>query len=114
MVYLKYIIQEKMAKQKSVFVCNNCGYESAKWLGKCPACNEWNTFFEQKLDTKLIENKRQNKETGEPIRLKDVAAKGITRMSTGFSELDRVLGGGLVDGSLILLGGEPRNSENLP
>ena len=102
-----------MAKAKSVFVCNNCGYESGKWLGKCPACNEWNTFFEQKLDAKQIEVKKQNKQNSEPVALKDVAYKEIHRLSTGFSELDRVLGGGLVDGSLILLGGEPRYSENL-
>ena len=81
-----------MAKQnKSVFVCNNCGYESTKWLGKCPACNEWNTFFEQKLDTKTIENKKQNKPNAEPVALKDVSAKRIVRLSTGFGELDRVL-----------------------
>lgn len=101
-----------MPKAKSVFVCNGCGYESSKWLGKCPACNEWNTFFEQKLDTKTIEYKKQNKQTSEPVSLKDVTSKEIKRMSTGFLELDRVLGGGLVDGSLILLGGEPRNTEN--
>ena len=81
-----------MAKQnKSVFVCNNCGYESTKWLGKCPACNEWNTFFEQKLDTKTIENKKQNKQNAEPVALKDVSAQEIIRLSTGFGELDRVL-----------------------
>ena len=81
-----------MAKaNKSVFVCNNCGYESTKWLGKCPACNEWNTFFEQKLDTKTIENKKQNKKNSEPVALKDVSAKRIVRLSTGFGELDRVL-----------------------
>lgn len=80
-----------MAKAKSVFVCNNCGYESGKWLGKCPACNEWNTFFEQKLDTKEIEIKKQNKQNSAPIALKDVAYKEIHRLSTGFSELDRVL-----------------------
>ena len=102
-----------MAKPKSVFVCNNCGYESSKWLGKCPACNEWNSFFEQKLESKEVEKKRQSKENAEPISLKDVEAKEINRLSTGFSELDRVLGGGLVDGSLILLGGEPRYSESL-
>lgn len=80
-----------MAKPKSVYVCNSCGYESAKWLGKCPACNEWNTFFEQKLETKEIENKRQNKQNAEPIKLKDVAYTEIHRLSTGFGELDRVL-----------------------
>lgn len=96
-----------MSKSKSVFVCKECGYESSKWLGKCPACNEWNTFFEQKLETKAIEVKKQNKPNAEPVALKDVAYKEIHRISTGFLELDRVLGGGLVDGSLILLGGEP-------
>lgn len=101
-----------MAKSKSVFVCDNCGYESAKWLGKCPACNEWNTFFEQKLDTKSAEAKKQGRQSTEPVVLKDVESKEIHRLSTGFLELDRVLGGGLVDGSLILLGGEPRNTEN--
>lgn len=96
-----------MPKIKSVFVCNECGYESAKWLGKCPACNAWNTFFEQKLDTKITQNKKISRANSEPISLKEVKYKEINRLSTGFLELDRVLGGGLVDGSLILLGGEP-------
>ncbi len=82
-----------MPKAKSVFVCNNCGYESSKWLGKCPACNEWNSFFEQKLETKIVENKRQNKETSQPISLKEVKYTEVHRLSTGFSELDRVLRG---------------------
>lgn len=102
-----------MAKVKSIFVCNECGYESSKWLGKCPSCNEWNTFFEQKLEEKTIENKKHNKQNAEPVALKDITSKEIHRLSTGFSELDRVLGGGLVDGSLILLGGEPRYTVNL-
>jgi len=80
-----------MPKQKSVFVCNSCGYESGKWLGKCPACNEWNTFFEQKLETKEIESKRQNKANNMPVKLKDVSYTEIHRLSTGFGELDRVL-----------------------
>lgn len=81
-----------MSKQpKSVFVCNSCGYESSKWLGKCPVCNEWNTFFEQKLETKVIESKRQNKQSSEPIALNEVESKEIHRLSTGFLELDRVL-----------------------
>lgn len=80
-----------MPKAKSVFVCNNCGYESGKWLGKCPACNEWNTFFEQKLETKAIESKRQSRENAEPINLKEVKYNEIHRLSTGFLELDRVL-----------------------
>jgi len=99
-----------MAKNKTVFVCNECGYESAKWLGKCPACGSWNTFFEQKI----IENKNSslkattnNGKANIPQKLNSYEAKETIRTSTGFEELDRVLGGGLVKGSLILLGGEP-------
>ena len=94
-----------MAKSKTVFVCNECGYESGKWLGKCPACGNWNTFFEQKI----VENKnstlKAEKNTNNTLDSYD--AKETIRTSTGFDELDRVLGGGLVKGSLILLGGEP-------
>jgi len=79
-----------MAKAKSVFVCNECGYESVKWLGKCPACNEWNTFFEQKLDEKTKQNKKEGKEVT-AVALKNVEYKEISRISTGFGELDRVL-----------------------
>ena len=100
-----------MAKApKTIFVCNECGYESAKWLGKCPACGSWNTFFEQKI----IENKSSslklntnNGKANTPQKLNSYEAKETIRTSTGFEELDRVLGGGLVKGSLILLGGEP-------
>ena len=86
-----------MAKAKSVFVCNECGYESPKWLGKCPACNSWNTFFEQKIV----------KEKSTPQVLDEVVGKNESRIDTGIAELNRVLGGGLVNGSLVLLGGEP-------
>ncbi len=80
-----------MAKEKkSVFVCNSCGYESSKWLGKCPACNEWNTFFEQKLDKTVI-NKKEAKEGSKSVALRNVEYKEISRISTGFAELDRVL-----------------------
>ena len=92
---------------KTVFVCNECGYESAKWMGKCPACNSWNTFFEQKID-KITENGvKKLKERNEPKALNSYEGQVVARISTGFDELDRVLGGGIVKGSLILLGGEP-------
>ena len=95
-------------KSKTIFVCNECGYESAKWLGKCPACNSWNSFFEQKVsDSKTASSKNTNKEYKKPQKLDSYIAKEALRTSTGFEELDRVLGGGLVKGSLILLGGEP-------
>ena len=97
-----------MAKAaKTVFVCNECGYESAKWMGKCPACNSWNTFFEQKIE-KITENGIKTvKERNMPKALNSYKGEEVARTSTGFSELDRVLGGGIVKGSLILLGGEP-------
>ena len=95
-----------MAKVKTVFVCNNCGYESTKWLGKCPACNEWNSFFEEKV-TNTSNNKIEKKEKNIPMELNKIVGQEAIRTSTGFAELDRVLGGGLVKGSLVLLGGEP-------
>lgn len=95
-----------MAKDKTVFVCNSCGYESPKWMGKCPACNEWNTFFEEKL-VKLSGTKYEKKKEVNPMVLNELQGKDIVRNSTGFNELDRVLGGGIVSGSLVLLGGEP-------
>ena len=95
-----------MAKAKTVFVCNNCGYESSKWLGKCPGCNEWNSFYEEKI-TKISEKNGTKQQSKPPMLLKEVEKSENTRISTGFMELDRVLGGGLVVGSLLLLGGEP-------
>lgn len=97
-----------MAKTaKTIFVCNECGYESVKWMGKCPACNSWNTFFEQKVE-KITENGvKKIKERNEPKALNSYKGQEVSRISTGFDELDRVLGGGIVKGSLILLGGEP-------
>ena len=98
-----------MAKAKTVFVCSNCGYESAKWLGKCPACNEWNSFYEEKVvnTSGSISSTSSNREKAIPRKLKDVQGIETTRTSTGIGELDRVLGGGLVKGSLVLVGGEP-------
>ena len=99
-----------MAKSSNVFVCNECGYESAKWLGKCPACNSWNTFFEQKVlknDKKNGIGKSKELKSAIPTALNKIEGKEETRTSTGVAELDRVLGGGIVKGSLILLGGEP-------
>lgn len=89
-------------------MCNNCGYESGKWLGKCPACNEWNTFVEERAITGTKgTTKEKNKPKGEIVKLNEVEKKTTTRIATGVAELDRVLGGGFVNGSLTLLGGEP-------
>ena len=95
-------------KTKTVFVCSNCGYESAKWLGKCPACNEWNSFYEEKLTGTVSSSSGEKvKKSVTPRKLKEVEGISEVRISTGIGELDRVLGGGLVKGSLVLVGGEP-------
>lgn len=96
-------------KIKTVFVCSNCGYESSKWLGKCPGCNEWNSFYEEKITKANDKTGGQalEKKSCKPLKLNDVIGKENSRVSTGFDELDRVLGGGLVNGSLVLVGGEP-------
>ncbi|MBR2744721.1 MAG: DNA repair protein RadA [Clostridia bacterium] len=98
-----------MAKAKTIFLCNNCGYESAKWLGKCPACNEWNSFVEEKIQktSNVVIGGDDNKKINKPMQLNSVEGKESFRTPTGFDELDRVLGGGIVKGSLILVGGEP-------
>jgi len=96
-----------MAKNKTIFVCSGCGYESPKWMGKCPACNEWNSFYEEKAISSSSSKSGKNKEMSKPIELNKIEGKSESKISTGFNELDRVLGGGLVNGSLILLGGEP-------
>ena len=94
-------------KAKTVFVCNECGYESAKWMGKCPACNSWNTFVEEKISTKVENGKKEKKVQEAPKPLNSYVGQDAQRISTGYAELDRVLGGGLVKGSLVLVGGEP-------
>ena len=97
-----------MAKKNStVFVCNNCGYESSKWLGKCPACNEWNTFVEEKVITSGSGSQSKTKEPAKVVKLGEVEGKRTERIKTNIGELDRVLGGGFVPASLTLLGGEP-------
>lgn len=85
-----------MAKSKSVFVCNSCGYESAKWLGKCPGCNEWNSFYEEKVSKGSSLSVSNKSKSVKPLPLNSLEGKITERTSTGFAELDRVLGGGLV------------------
>ena len=96
-----------MAKGKStVFFCQNCGNESSKWMGQCPACHEWNTFVEESLDKKEIKSRKAVSDV-KVTSLNEVKEIDATRTPTGMKELDRVLGGGLVKGSLILVGGDP-------
>ncbi len=96
-----------MAKgKKSVFFCQNCGHEENKWLGQCPMCKEWNTFVEEAITVSKSNALRQVKEA-EVISLKHVETEREERIHTSIEELDRVLGGGIVPGSLILVGGDP-------
>lgn len=94
-----------MAKN-TIFFCNECGYESSKWLGKCPACNAWNTFTEERI----VKEKGRNisvVSNVKPIKIDEVSVNKETRFSSGLNELDRVLGGGIVSGSVNLVGGDP-------
>lgn len=99
-----------MAKIKSVFVCSSCGYETAKWLGQCPECKEWNTLSEE-IRNPAAESKLKGTSSFNNnlcmYSLKDIKTNKEVRYKTGMSELDRVLGGGLVNGSLVLLSGDP-------
>tara|TARA_R110001599_G_scaffold100004_5_gene256122 strand:- start:8281 stop:9654 length:1374 start_codon:yes stop_codon:yes gene_type:complete len=101
-----------MAKIKTVYVCQNCGVQSAKWVGKCNSCNEWNTYVEEQVGTpeKELTNWRENDSkspTSKPIRLNEIESNSEKRIVTYDKELNRVLGGGIVYGSLVLIGGEP-------
>ncbi len=99
-----------MAKTKSKFVCQSCGYSSLKWLGKCPGCNEWDTFVEELEAPPKTAHKNESKTistSSKPQKLSDVTFENEDRTKTNISELDRVLGGGIVKGSLVLVGGDP-------
>ena len=96
-----------MAKSKTVFFCGECGYESAKWLGQCPVCKVWNAFSEAPALKKGGSSLKPGVAASLPIKIKDVSLESDERVTTGISELDRVLGGGIVKGSLVLVGGDP-------
>ena len=105
-----------MAKDKIAYVCSNCGQESAKWIGKCPACGQWNTFKEISLPPSPSKGRgsfgsdtilHRGREAAKVLRLRDISQKDEPRIDMHDDELNRVLGGGLVPGSIILLGGEP-------
>jgi len=97
-----------MAKGKStVFFCQSCGYESPKWMGQCPGCREWNTFVEETVDKKSVGKTQRERAAAGPVCLSSIETKEEERMSTRLEELNRVLGGGIVPGSLILVGGDP-------
>ena len=106
---IQLVGEKYMAKAKSTaFFCQNCGYESAKWQGQCPACHEWNTFTEEPV-AKITGSASVKKAAAEirPVRLSEIQTDESQRISSGMEELDRVLGGGIVAGSLMLVGGDP-------
>jgi len=92
---------------KTIFVCQSCGYHSPKWLGKCPECSEWDSLVEENLSPALSVNLPSSTRASQPVPLDSVEMSQERRMTTGMQEFDRVLGGGLVPGSLVLVGGDP-------
>lgn len=101
-----------MSKIKTAFFCGNCGYESTKWLGKCPSCNQWNTFVEEVIDKGNDKNTNwknygEEKRSQKTIALHEITTTEEKRIITNDSELNRVLGGGIVSGSIVLIAGEP-------
>ena len=102
-----------MAKEKTVYVCSACGYETPRWMGKCPGCSAWNTMEEQAPQASVSQaapvkaNKQRGGTGARALRLDEIPEENAARASTGIGELDRVLGGGVVEGSLMLVGGDP-------
>ena len=98
-------------KEKTVFICQDCGHESVKWMGRCPGCNQWNSMVEEVPSS---EKRERLPSTGMgPEKITAVSLAPRTRLKTGISEFDRILGGGIVPGSMVLVGGDP-GSENQP
>jgi DNA repair protein RadA/Sms len=104
---LLYKEKSMAAKEKQIFFCKECGYESAKWQGQCPGCRAWNTFVEEKVKVGVKGAVKQPKDAVSPMGILQVTTAEESRVQTGMRELDRVLGGGIVKGSLVLVGGDP-------
>lgn len=97
-----------LKNKKTIYFCQECGYESSKWMGQCPGCKAWNTFVEEAISSKKISSNSKLQNTKqEPVILRDINLSEDERQTSGIGELDRVLGGGIVSGSLVLVGGDP-------
>jgi len=104
--------EDVMAKEKTIYMCSGCGYETPRWMGKCPGCGSWNTLEEQAPQAAVQQAPakalKQRPGTGAKVmRLEEIPEENASRATTGIGELDRVLGGGVVEGSLMLVGGDP-------
>ncbi|NLK56404.1 MAG: DNA repair protein RadA [Bacteroidales bacterium] len=97
-----------MAKLKTTFFCQNCGTQSATWVGKCKNCGEWNTYVEEVIQTPSAANKQTHKYHSQAVRIQEIdSTQNLQRIDSGIEEVNRILGGGIVPGSIVLLGGEP-------
>ena len=103
-----------MAKSKIAYFCQSCGFESPKWLGKCPSCQQWNTFVEEIIEkdqksvpTWKVSNSTSTQRANKPVEIANITFTEEDRLLTPDKEFNRVLGGGIVAGSLVLIGGEP-------
>ena len=99
-----------LKNKKIVYFCQECGYESSKWMGQCPGCRAWNTLVEEAVSTSkktAVSGSGGVSSRTEPVKLKDIRLSEDERRMTRIGELDRVLGGGIVPGSLVLVGGDP-------
>ena len=102
-----------MSKVKTAFFCQNCGYESVKWVGQCPSCDQWNTFVEELIQKETAKNNNgwkdynEEKRINKTISLNEIKSSEEKRLLTADAELNRVLGGGIVPGSIVLVAGEP-------
>ena len=97
---------EIVARQKTIYSCQQCGFQSPKWMGRCPDCQQWNTLVEEQ-PVAVSSHSRALPQPGKPQKLAEVNSSEEDRLSCGMAELDRTLGGGVVPGSLILVGGDP-------
>src|SRR5690625_3071163 len=99
---------KKLAKRKTIYTCQECGYESLKWMGKCTNCNNWNTFVEEIKQSKRRTNSGMTiNRVSKPKKMNQISYEKEHRITTNMQEFNRVLGGGIVPGSLVLIGGDP-------